>query len=31
MAQGIDEVEDVRRERRLDNLLDSVGMTANPG
>lgn len=31
MAQGLDEVEEVRKERRLDHLLDSVGMTANPG
>ena len=31
MAQGIDDVDDVRRERRMDALLDSVGMTANPG
>lgn len=31
MAQGIDDVSECRAERRLDALLDSVGMTSNPG
>lgn len=31
MAQGMDDVDEVRTSRQLDTVLETVGMDCNPG